>query len=138
MWPVCPPILRFGKGAGGPYPSTYEDRDGAPYKLKDSGPYYASKMGTCIPGSWDENIALQPADLMAYETLRLIQEKKKGSDFVRRSLQSLFGVTGFLGFYYDREFIETIKDAASNATCLPGGWIPISPGLYPKERRPEK
>jgi hypothetical protein len=96
------------------------------YLLKDLDPELGPRMGTCTPGQWDENIALQPSDLVAYETMRLIKNKRSDSQQMRHAFKALIGISGFMGYYFDKYMLEEMKEQAEVATCLPGGWFPIS------------
>lgn len=82
-------------------------------------------LAACVPGSWQEYIALQPADLIAYETFRLMHEKHYGSQKVRKALEKLLPTNGFSGFYYEPETLERLKEPLAEATCEPNGFIVI-------------
>lgn len=94
------------------------------YLVKDLDQELGSRLATCTPGQWDENVALQPADLVAYESMRLIKDKRFGTE-MRWALMQLFGISGFMGYYLDRSALEAMAPLAERATCLPGGWLPI-------------
>jgi len=67
------------------------------YKMKAHPTWQAAyRLGTCAPGSRDEFIALQPADLIAYETFRLIHERHFGMNKLRKPLERCFRLTVFL------------------------------------------
>jgi hypothetical protein len=56
------------------------------YQLKDSTEWPpCHRLGTCAPGDGADFIALQPADLVAYETFRLIHEKHFGGGKIRKA-----------------------------------------------------
>jgi hypothetical protein len=101
------------------------------YLLKEMDSDIGPRMGTCTPGQWDENIALQAADLVAYESMRLLKNKRKDQVKMRHAFKSLTGVSGFRGYYLDKDMLENMREAAEAATCLPGGWFPISRQWYP-------
>ena len=96
------------------------------YLLKDQDPDLGARMGTCTPGQWDQNIALQPADLVAYESMRLIKDKRNDDKKMRHAFKAMMGVNSFHGFYFDREMIASMKDQLENSHCSPGGWFPVS------------
>jgi hypothetical protein len=96
------------------------------YLLKDLDSELGPRMGTCTPGQWDENVALQPADLVAYETMRLIKNNRSDTPQMRKVLNQLTGISGFMGYYFDKDMLEEMKVQAEKATCEPGGWFPIS------------
>jgi len=87
-------------------------------------------LGACAAGAKGEYIALQPADLIAYETFRLIHEKHYGQQKVRKALEKLFPSNGFSGFYYDAGELEYIKDKVESAQVAPNGFIGIHPPSY--------
>jgi hypothetical protein len=96
------------------------------YLLKDLPDYkYRHRLGTCTPGSWEDFIALQPADLIAYETYRYLHEKKFGSQKVRKALGKMFGKNAFSGYYYDADLLADIKEEVEGMDCGPNGFIPM-------------
>jgi hypothetical protein len=100
------------------------------YLLKDLDADIGSRLATCIPGQWDKNVSLQPADLVAYESMRLIKDKRTGTD-MRWAFKQLLGVSGFIGYYLDANALKDMAPLAEQATCLPGGWLPVSPQFDP-------
>jgi len=46
---------------------------------------------TCAPMDWQMCVPLQPADLLAYEGLKRIQQKVSGINGIRKSLQAILG-----------------------------------------------
>jgi len=94
------------------------------YDLKKDPTYkYRSRFATCTPGEAEEHIALQPADLIAYETFRLLQTKRKGSDDVRAVLQSMFTENPFLGYYFEGETLRALKEPMESSKCIPHGFV---------------
>lgn len=91
---------------------------------------FGSRLATCIPGQWAEDISLQPADLVAYESMRIIKEKRSDEDR-RWALKQLFSISGFMGYYLDSNILAEFAKLAEQATCLPGGWVPVSPQFDP-------
>jgi hypothetical protein len=62
---------------------------------------YTHCFVSIAPGSWTNFPALQPADLIAYEGFKLTAARKRGSEDLRKSLQSVIGhgVVINAGFY---------------------------------------
>lgn len=52
---------------------------------------YRHHFVTVAPGDWQTFPALQPADLLAYEGFKLIAAHKRGTDDLRKSLESVIG-----------------------------------------------
>ena len=90
----------------------------------------AYRLGTCAPGSREKFTALQPADLVAYETFRLIHERHFGMNKVRIPLQKMFSSNGFSGFYYQTEIFEHMKPIVESDTSEPNGCIFIHEPAY--------
>ena len=104
------------------------------YKMKAHPGWRAAyRLGTCAPGDRDEFIALQPADLIAYETFRLVHERHFGFKRVRKALQKMWAQNGFSGFYYEPDVLESIKPTAENDTSEPNGCIIIQEMPYTEE-----
>ncbi len=104
------------------------------YMLKYLDPEIGQRMGTCTPGSWSEQIALQPADLIAYESMRLMKTKRSNGK-MRLALQSFFGVSGSAGFYFDRSTMDqSLKDTLEKSQCIPGGYFFTERKFYPEYR----
>lgn len=92
------------------------------YGLKDCTQWAPHRrLGTCTPGDSDEIIALQSADLIAYETFKLIHDAKLNGAKVRKALESLFPCNGFSGFYYDAQMLERIKPFIESASGVRNG-----------------
>ena len=75
-------------------------------------------------------MALQPADLIAYETFRLIHERHFGLNKLRKPLEKMFPFNGFSGFYYEPQILQDMKQIAENDTSEPNGCIIIHPPAY--------
>ncbi len=85
---------------------------------------YGHRLATCNPGTWEEYIELQAADLIAYETFKALHEVHRTGDVkARKSLESLFSDNGFLGYYLDRPTLNLVKPQLEAATCEPNGFI---------------
>jgi hypothetical protein len=94
------------------------------YKMKGSiewPPY--RRLAACAPGGKDEYIALQPADLVAYETFRLLDEKHYGSQKIRKALNALFPHNGVAGVYFEEDTLTRLKEPLESAKCVPNGFI---------------
>ena len=81
------------------------------------------RLGTCAPGSWEEFVALQPADLIAYETFRLLSARRNNVEAVRRSLKSMIGKVGLTTRYFDVALLERIKPTVEDSDATPGAFI---------------
>lgn len=93
------------------------------YKMKDSVEWrYHHRLATCAPGSAVEFIPLQCADLIAYETFRLIHDGAKG-DMVRKALRSMFKANGFLGHAMDSKTLQALKEPIEESTCIDNGFV---------------
>jgi hypothetical protein len=46
---------------------------------------------TGAPLAWEDCVALQPADLMAYEGFKRVSDVKSGKDLIRKSLEAMLG-----------------------------------------------
>jgi hypothetical protein len=100
------------------------------YGMKDNPKFrYSSRLKTCTPGSTDEHMGLQTADLVAYETFRLMHGKRNGVTAMRQALNSMLGTTGFLGYLFDEETLERIKDDVDKADCDPNRFVIVPPPL---------
>lgn len=93
------------------------------YKMKDDPQWpYAHRLATCAPGSCEEFTALECADLIAYETFRLIHDGAKGP-MVRKALRSMFSANGFLGHGLDARILQSLKEPLENAICADNGFV---------------
>jgi hypothetical protein len=95
------------------------------YKMKDSSAFRdRNRLATCTPASADEVIPLQTADLIAYETFKLLHGRRGGVMKARKSLESMFSKNGFNGLYHDRQTLEAMKPEIESAiNCAPNGFI---------------
>jgi hypothetical protein len=97
------------------------------YKMKDAAVFRdRNRLATCTPASWEQVTELQTADLIAYETFKLLHGARGTVLKARRSLESMFDKNGFQGLYYGRDTLEKIKpklEAAAEAGCAPNGFI---------------
>jgi len=107
------------------------------YKMKAHPTWRAAyRLGTCEPGSREKFVPLQPADLMAYETFRLIHERHFGMNKIRIPLYKMFPFNGFSGFYYTAEILQDMKPIAENDKGEPNGCIFIQLPQYTKDDAP--
>jgi hypothetical protein len=93
----------------------------------------AYRLGICEVGDRETFTALQPADLVAYETYRLIHERHFGMNRLRIPLQKMFSSNGFSGFYYTTEILESMKLIVEKDTSEPNGCIFIHEPNYTKD-----
>ena len=95
------------------------------YKMKDSVEWpYHNRLATCAPGSCDDFTPLEAADLIAYETFRIVNDGATG-DGVRKALASMFDANGFMGYGIDGERLERLKEPMESAVCIDNGFVPI-------------
>jgi len=101
------------------------------YLLKDHDKELGHRMGTCTPGSWDDQVPLQSADLIAYESMRWLKSLRSKGKY-RVALNTLFGVTGSMGFHFDADILETMKNDLEASTVHPGNFFYTSKQFYPE------
>jgi hypothetical protein len=101
------------------------------FNLIKGDPELGTRLASCTPGDWFNNVSLQASDLVAYESMRLIKGRRTGQK-MRRAFQELAGFSGFMGYFFDKESIEDMKDQIENSTCAPGGYLPISRQFDPE------
>lgn len=107
------------------------------YDLKnDPGFVYRSRLATCTPAASEEVVVLQTADLIAYETFRLLHGRRQNPDMeIRKVLKLMFDTNGFSGYYYGGDTLQQIKQPAESATCRPNGFFVIMPTVEENIRR---
>ena len=96
---------------------------------------YRHRLATCASGGWEDFIPLQPADLIAYETFRLIHEKATGPS-VRKALQLMFPTNGFIGYGIDVDALNEIKEPLESSFCLDNGFVVHFPSPPPEGKEP--
>jgi hypothetical protein len=102
------------------------------YKMKDGPEWqYHHRLATCAPGSCEDFVPLECADLIAYETFRLIHNGAK-DDKVRKALRSMFSDNGFLGYSFEPDALMLLKEPLEAATCVENGFV-VSFPLIPEE-----
>lgn len=81
------------------------------YAIKnDSSVPYRHRLATCVPGSWEEYVPLQPADMIAYDTFKLLDDTHfHGKTQWRKSLQALYASIPLHGRFFDKECFESIQ-----------------------------
>ncbi len=86
------------------------------YKIKDDSKVpYRHRLASCVPGSWEEYIELQPADMIAYDTFKLLHDTHvRGKKEWRKSLKALYSTTPLYGKYFDRECFESVNKKIEN------------------------
>ncbi len=95
------------------------------YKMKDN-PVFRdrNRLATCTPASSEDVTELQTADLIAYDTFKLLHGAKGGLLKARKSLESMFDKNGFQGLYYGKDTLEAIKPTLEAAVnCARNGFI---------------
>jgi len=101
------------------------------YKMKDNPKWRAAyRLGVCTSGSTKEFVGLQPADLIAYETFRLIYDRHYTGRKVRKALQALLPANGFSGFYYEKEILDRLKEPLESSNSSKNGFIVIHTPSY--------
>jgi hypothetical protein len=75
---------------------------------EDATKHLSKYFVTCAPMTWQNCVPLQPADLLAYEGMKRIQQKISGVDAMRKSLQAILGKRTEIGIGWleDRHFKE--------------------------------
>lgn len=81
------------------------------------------RLATCAPGSWEDFLPLQCADMIAYDTYRLLEDKNVGMGRTRKSLESLYPKNGFMGFYFEQDLLRSMKEPLEKARGLDNGFI---------------
>jgi len=100
------------------------------YGMKDDiGFLYRHRLATCTPGGAETFIGLQPADFVAYETFRLMHDKRQGPKQMRAALRNMLGTTRFFGYLLDEAVFESMKDGVDAAQCIPDGLVIVPPDL---------
>lgn len=83
------------------------------YKIKDdSNVPYRHRLATCVPGGWEEYTPLQAADMIAYDTFKLLDDTHfRGKTEWRKSLKALYESkrTRLHGKYFDKECFLSIQ-----------------------------
>lgn len=95
---------------------------------------FKHRLESCTPGAAEDFLGLQPADFVAYETFRLLHERRKGPVEMRKSLASMLGTTGFLSYQFGEKTLHRIKDSVHNLPCGPDGFIVFPPDGIGREQ----
>lgn len=92
------------------------------YRIKDGPEFpYRHRLATCIPGATEAFVPLECADLIAYETFRLLDAGPSGN--LRKALEIMFQANGFLGHALEREQLLQMKQAVESAVVREQGFI---------------
>lgn len=88
------------------------------YAIKDDSTVpYRHRLATCVPGGWEDFIPLQPADMIAYDTFKLLHDYHvKGKTEWRKSLKALYESNTLYGKYFDKECFESIQGKIEDRT----------------------
>jgi hypothetical protein len=98
------------------------------YQMKDNPKFkHGHRLATCTSGSAEDFIGLQPADFVAYETFRLMHDKRNGATQMRAALSNMLGTTGFLGYVFAEKSLNRIKDDVDAMPSEPNGFVVIPP-----------
>ena len=110
------------------------------YAMKDDSKWpHSHRLATCAPGSWEDFTSLQCADLIAYETFRLVHNQHTAPR-VRKALELMFDRNAFLGYTYDRETLLNLKQPLeSEIWCVDNGFVVnFPPVLEPMDSREKR
>jgi len=82
------------------------------YRIKDDPTVpYRHRLATCVPGSWQEYVPLQAADMIAYDTFKLLDDTHvHGKSKWRKSLEALYASAQLHGKFFDKDSFESIKE----------------------------
>jgi hypothetical protein len=94
------------------------------YGLKDNPVWpLRHRLATCTPGNWEDFVPLQCADMIAYDTYRLLDDKNSGMQRTRKSLESLYSKNGFMGFYFEQDILRSFKKPLEESRGVDNGFI---------------
>jgi len=81
------------------------------YQIKDDSTVpYRHRLATCVPGGWEDFIPLQAADMIAYDTFKLLDDTHvHGKNKWRKSLEALYASTPLRGKFFDKDSLESIR-----------------------------
>lgn len=85
-----------------------------------------SRLSECTVGG-PETIALQPADLIAYETFRYLHGRQMDTPNVRALIRAMFKQNGYTGFFFDAEIFERLKQPLRDADVQENGFLVTFP-----------
>jgi hypothetical protein len=94
------------------------------YKIKSDREWpFSHRLGDCGAGSAERYLPLQCADMIAYESFRLVQDQNTGAK-IRKGLELMFQKNRFLGYMYDRKIFDQLKTPLETAaTCIDNGFV---------------
>jgi hypothetical protein len=100
------------------------------YKIKDDPQFpHRHRLESCTSATSEALIGLQAADFVAYETFRLMHDKRKGQTEIRAAFKTMLGSTPFFGYLLDEKVMLRMKDYVDSATCFPDGLVIVPPNL---------
>jgi predicted dienelactone hydrolase len=70
---------------------------------------------------------LQPADLIAYETFRYLHGRQQDVPHVRALIRAMFKQNGYLGFFFDADVFERLKQPLRDADVQDNGFLVTFP-----------
>jgi hypothetical protein len=106
------------------------------YSMKDNPSFaHRHRLATCTPGSWEDFTALQPADYIAYETYRLMNDQRRGIETMRKALNTMIGTTSFLCEMFTDTTLERIKDEVDAAKCADNSLVVIPKQNFAKAKK---
>jgi hypothetical protein len=94
------------------------------YKMKSDRSWpFSHRLADCGAASAERYIPLQCADMIAYESFRLVQDQHTGAR-IRKGLELMFPTNPFLGCMYDRNAFNQLKILLESAvTCIDNGFV---------------
>ena len=89
---------------------------------------FRHRMGECTAESSDDVIGLQVADLVAYESMRLMHDRRTSTDYqMRPPIRSMLAQIKFLGMAFGSDTLERIKDDVDKMDSKPNGFVIVPP-----------
>jgi hypothetical protein len=100
------------------------------YDLKDNPHFpYHHRLATCAPADSADVVALQAADLIAYESFKRLNIKRDTDAADMRTVMSILvesiGYDG--GNYFNERILRDLKPGIESAVCRPGELVVIPP-----------
>jgi hypothetical protein len=100
------------------------------YAIKNDPKFrHRHRLESCVSSASETYIGLQAADFVAYESFRLMHDKRKGQTEMRAALATMLGTTRFMGYVFEERTLKRIKEGVENAACIPGGLVIVPPDL---------
>ena len=82
-----------------------------------------------MPGDAESFVGLQAADFVAYETFRLMHDKRNGPKEMRAALKGMLGTTSFWGYLFNEEVFLRNQKWIEESDCASGGLVIVPPNL---------